>query len=131
MKHRDAHGDTIEERVATAVAAILTPALEGIRDQIATLPVPPPISSAPPPDDRFVAIGEASRVLGIHKTTALRYERDRRLPPRRMMGGRTGWLMSELRALLDNLPRAERVKPVQLVRSSWLSTDDFPATSIC
>ena len=108
MKHREQPDETIEGKVAAAVERRIAPLLEGISKQIATLPPPRPAKAALEPEDRFVAIGKAAMVLGVHKATCLRYEDEGRLPPRRMMGGRTGWLMSELRALLKSLPPASQ-----------------------
>ena len=67
---------------------------------------PPPAMPVPsePQTDRRVSVVEAARLCGVHRTTILRYEQQRTIPPRRKLpGGRTGWLLSEVQAFLATL----------------------------
>jgi hypothetical protein len=56
------------------------------------------------PDDAFVILRDAATLFGAHRTTLLRMEFREQLPPRTMRGGRSGWLMGQLRHALHNLP---------------------------
>jgi predicted DNA-binding transcriptional regulator AlpA len=118
MKLRIPQDDSIEGNVARAVAAALAPALEDIAQRVANIPAPKVVHAGPPAEDSFVTVSKAAELLGTHKTTCLRYENEGRLPPRRMLGGRSGWLMSDLRALLQNLPNVPKLRPPQLDRAN-------------
>ena len=102
--------DTIEERVAEAVERRLRPILERLEQIPAPAPEPAPTLLDGERDDRFVPLTEAAKLLGCHRTTALRYEYLGKLPPRAMMGSRSGWLMSDIRAALKSLPHAPRLR---------------------
>ena len=102
--------DSIEERVAEAVERRLRPLLERIEQAPPAVLPPAPTPLEREPDDRFVPLKEAAGLLGCHRTTALRYEFEGKLPQRRMMGGRSGWLASEVRAALQALPQAPRLR---------------------
>lgn len=72
-----------------------------------TPPPPTPRPLAPPTEgERFVTLREAGARLRCHRTTLLRMEKDGRIPPRRRLGQRTGWLQSEVEAFLGSLAHA-------------------------
>jgi predicted site-specific integrase-resolvase len=51
---------------------------------------------------RFVAPGIAAALLGVHRSTLIRYEKDGRLKPRRLHGtGHRRYLLSDLRECLQ------------------------------
>src|SRR5450631_142666 len=82
--------DSIEERVAEAVERRLRPIIERIEQAPPPVPVPTPTPLDAEPEDRFVSLRNAAKLMGVHRTTALRYEHLGKLPARRMMGGRSG-----------------------------------------
>ena len=58
--------------------------------------------------ERFVTLKEAGQRLSVHRTTLLRWEHLGRVPNRRKLpGNRTGWLHSEIEAILSNLGHAQ------------------------
>jgi predicted DNA-binding transcriptional regulator AlpA len=93
---------------------------------VAALPPPPapikPPPATPPrfenkPDDAFVSLREAGELLGRHRTSLLRLEFQRKLPPRVMLGNKSGWLMRDLRQVLRNLPQT-RQRQERLARAN-------------
>lgn len=101
MKHTNPAIDSIEERVAEAVERRLRPFLDRLEQPPAPAPI---VVQADPTADRFVPLTEAASILGVHRTTALRYEHIGTLPTRVKMGSRTGWRMSDLQRVLQDLP---------------------------
>jgi predicted DNA-binding transcriptional regulator AlpA len=98
----DAFERVLERAIPKFVAALPKPA--------ATVKAPP---AAPPqfqnkPDDAFISLREAGELLGRHRTSLLRMEYRKQLPPRVMCGGKSGWLMSDLRRVLRNLPQTRQ-----------------------
>lgn len=70
-------------------------------------------------EDRIVGLAEAATMLGAHRTTLLRYEALGKLPQRRKLpGGKTGYLLSDLRTFMSELPQA----PKPVLRPSRLTT---------
>lgn len=61
-------------------------------------------------DEVFVPLKAASTIFGKHPCTLRRWEKNKRLPPRRLKpGGRqTGWLASELAPILKSLELCSR-----------------------
>ncbi len=58
--------------------------------------------------ERFVTLKEVGQRLSVHRTTLLRWEHLGLVPIRRKLpGNRTGWLQSEVDAILANLGRAQ------------------------
>ena len=102
--------DTIEERVAEAVERRLRPILERLEQTPPPAAAPAPTPLDREPDERVVPLTEAAKLLGCHRTTALRYEHLGKLPARSMMGSRSGWLMSDIRSALKALPHAPRLR---------------------
>lgn len=99
--------DTLEDRIAAAVEARLKPILDRIQAAAETQP-PAPEPKAPGDDEAFLDLKDAARVASCHRTTLLRLEAGGVLPPRRKMGARTGWVASEFREALRNLPENKR-----------------------
>ena len=103
-------GNTFEQKLAEAVGAYLEPMLGRLIKttvaEAAAAMTPPPAAPIPQDDgfDPFVPIRDACKLVGAHKTTLLRLEHQGILPPRRMLGGRSGWLRSELQAALNRTP---------------------------
>ena len=65
-----------------------------------------------------MTLNEASELMCAHRTTCIRFEKSGVLPPRRMLGGRTGWLMSEIRAALKSIPLASKQQPASLAKAN-------------
>jgi predicted DNA-binding transcriptional regulator AlpA len=106
-KPQSAPADPLSALIEAAVERVFARELPKLIDAFPQ-PAPAPVMAlADEHDDRFVTLGEAAdNILCCHRTTALRYEHVGKLPPRRTLGGRTGWLMSELRTALQSLPQA-------------------------
>lgn len=102
-----------ERLFASAVNAIAV----AVSAEVGKLLVPGVQSSAPGAvqvaealEVRFVPLQEAAELFGKHPCTLRRWESQGNLPPRRRdPGGRcTGWLLSELRAILGSLPASRK-----------------------
>lgn len=106
----DPISSAIEAAVSRAVAAhmksIENNVMARVDARLKSLKRP---AEMPPPElgERIVSTAEAAKILGVHKTTLLRYEAKGALPKRLAMpGGRTGFRMSELHAFIEALPEA-------------------------
>jgi predicted DNA-binding transcriptional regulator AlpA len=98
----------IEDALAAAIAPrmlplLLDPFVEAVRivlkkelDDVVRMPDDPP--------DEFMALAEVAAMLKTHKTTCLRWEANGELPKRRWLGGKSGWLRSEIVEHLKTLP---------------------------
>ena len=97
-----------------AVERVLDRAIPKIVSAIPASPVVVPTAARSPsrfdelPDEAFVILRDAATLFGAHRTTLLRMEFRKQLPPRTMRGGRSGWLMGQLRHALRNLPPARQ-----------------------
>lgn len=90
--------DPIAAAISEAVERAVAAQLEKIIDTIKGIEFPKPEAPAP---DRIVRIGEAAKMLGIHRATLRRYEKDGKLPKKRQIGdGASGYLLSDLMKLL-------------------------------
>jgi predicted DNA-binding transcriptional regulator AlpA len=104
---------------------------------VAALPPPPepvePPRAVPPrfenkPDEAFISLREAGALFGRHRTSLLRMEFRKQIPPRRMCGGKSGWLMGELRQVLRNLPQT-RQRQKRLASANPLTMAPWARTS--
>jgi excisionase family DNA binding protein len=99
--------------LSAAIEHAVERALERTLPALIKANLPPPvqpqaITPAPIEGERFVTMREASKRLNCHRTTLLRMERQGRMPKRRRMSGRTGWLQSEIETYLASLSEASR-----------------------
>jgi predicted DNA-binding transcriptional regulator AlpA len=85
---------------------LLGPFVEAVRavfkkelDDVVRMPDEPP--------DEFMALAEVAAMLKTPKTTCLRWEASGELPKRRWLGGKSGWLRSEIVEHLKTLPHNE------------------------
>jgi predicted DNA-binding transcriptional regulator AlpA len=113
VKHASNHTDvTIEDFLAFRLSPLVMPALiapfedvvrrvirEALLDVTAT-----PEAQIQSTGEQFIPIRDAIVLLNAHRTTMLRWEKNGLLPRRRRMGGRTGWLRTEIEAFLKTLP---------------------------
>ncbi len=106
MPQTDPLSDAIERAVERALERTL-PAL--IKANIPPPPQPQPFAPASVEGERFVTMREAGKRLNCHRTTLLRMERQGRIPKRRRMSGRTGWLQSEIETHLAGLATASQL----------------------
>lgn len=93
-------GAAVEAAVQRAFDALLPDIIAGIR---AALPEPGQPTPAEQGVDRFVKLDDACKMLDMHKTTLFRHERAGRLPKRRRMGGKSGYLLSDIRQIMAGL----------------------------
>jgi excisionase family DNA binding protein len=57
---------------------------------------------------RFVAPGIAASLLGVSRTTLIRWEAEGKISPRRLFGGHRRYLLSELRSVLSTESQENR-----------------------
>lgn len=81
----------VEAAVARAIDANLPKIIEAMK-------AASPTETSEP--DQFVSLPEVARLLGRHRTTLIRLEASGELPPRRRIGGRTGYLRSDLNEIM-------------------------------
>ena len=91
----DPIGAAIEAAVVRAIAAQLPHIVEAVAQRVTV--------HVPEPPDRFVPMREAAEMLGIHQTTVWRLERLGNLPTRERVGGRVGYRLSTLKAILADV----------------------------
>ena len=94
----------IDAAVERAIEAQIPSIVEALKQSIEAAATPPtPFSDEP---DRFIKLTEASKILGMHKTTILRQEAKGTLPKRRRVGEITGYLQSDLDKIMGKLGAA-------------------------
>ncbi len=64
------------------------------------------------PTDRWLELGEAAQLLGVHFSTLRRWANEGQVPCYRTPGGQRRFKQSELRAFLDSLRSGDAVLPV-------------------
>jgi predicted DNA-binding transcriptional regulator AlpA len=95
----DTIGAAIEAAVARALDAKIPELIRAVSSAVASTKPAPVVKSDEP--DRFVKVAEACSLLAMHKTTLLRHEAAGLLPKRRRLpGGQSGYLMSDLTAIM-------------------------------
>lgn len=94
----DPLGAAIEAAVSRALEAQLPSIIDALKQSIEATKSEEPVQDNP---DRFVKLSEACSILGVHKTTILRQEKLGKLPKRRRVGEASGYLMSDLRKIME------------------------------
>jgi len=118
MRQRETTEETIEGKVAAEVERRLSPLIDQLCAKIDAMPAPVASAAAHEDEDRFVPKAETAALMHSHPSTLVRLEKRGILPPRRMLGGRTGWLMSEIRAALKAIPHAPKLRPASLAKAN-------------
>jgi len=72
--------------------------------------------------DRWLELGEAAQLLGVHFTTLRRWANEGQVPCYRTPGGQRRFKESELRAFLDSLRSGDAVLPVLAVLPAAYTT---------
>jgi hypothetical protein len=112
----------LNQNLADPLSAMIEATLERVIDRAipkiaSAIPAPPAAVPAKIrstskfddlPDDAFIVLKDAATLFGAHRTTMLRMEFQKKLPPRRMRGGKSGWLLGQLREVLRNLPQTRQ-----------------------
>lgn len=91
----DPIGAAIEAAVARAIEAQLPNIVEAVAKRVSV-----PVMEEP---DRFVPVREAAPMLGISPSTAWRLEQLGMLPPRERINGKTGYRLSTIKKILDDV----------------------------
>lgn len=102
----DPIGAAIEAAVQRALDARLPTIINALRSV-----------TAPEPEDRFIPIREAAKMIGTTPTNAWRLERLGRLPPREKIAGRLGYRLSTIKAILAGVGTGPMTAPASAIKS--------------